>query len=569
MKGADFIAIIILAAIVIAVCAYLLHWLYRRSTKDISFVRTGFGGEKVVMGGGAFVLPILHDITEVNMNTLRLEILRAREKSLITKDRMRVELTVEFYVRVQPEIDAVATAARSLGNRTMHAEQLKDLIQGRFVDAMGGAAAKMTLEHIHEHRQDFVKEVRKEVAESLALDGLELESVSLTSLDQTDISLFDPSNTFDAEGLTILTEQIESRKKKRNDIEKDTLIAVREKNLEAERRSLEIERDTEYARLSHDAEVSIQRAQRKAEIANENAAREREIESTKLKEREAVERARIEMEQEIERIDIKRKEALQIEEQAREIAVAMKSKERSEAQALAEEARSKMIEAQERVQTIRDTEIANRQKTVEMLEAQKVAEAEAARVRILAEAEAAAAKDRADADRITVAALAERYKVEAAGKQALNEAENLRSDASRRSGLHRALVENLPAIIRESVKPMEKIDEIKILHVDGMPGFSGAGPAGGGGGAGSGEGDGSGPREGNLADQVVSSALRYRSQAPFVDQLLGEIGLSADNVHRTHTLQDLSKIVYTEPSAPEAKSEKGKAKGQGKPPAGQ
>ena len=185
MKGADFIAIIILAAIVIAVCAYLLHWLYRRSTKDISFVRTGFGGEKVVMGGGAFVLPILHDITEVNMNTLRLEITRAREKSLITKDRMRVELTVEFYVRVQPEDEAVATAARSLGNRTMHAEQLKDLIQGRFVDAMGGAAAKMTLEQIHEHRQDFVKEVRKEVAESLAFDGLELESVSLTSLDQT------------------------------------------------------------------------------------------------------------------------------------------------------------------------------------------------------------------------------------------------------------------------------------------------------------------------------------------------------------------------------------------------
>ena len=255
MTGADIIAIIILAAIVIAVCAYLLHWLYRRSTKDISFVRTGFGGEKVVMGGGAFVLPILHDITEVNMNTLRLEVIRAREKSLITKDRMRIELTVEFYVRVAPEEAAVATAARSLGNRTMHAEQLKELIQGRFVDAMGGAAAKMTLEHIHEHRQDFVKEVKKEVTESLALDGLELESVSLTSLDQTDISLFDPSNTFDAEGLTILTEQIESRKKKRNDIEKDTMVAMRAKNLEAEKRSLEIQRDTEYARLAHDAEV--------------------------------------------------------------------------------------------------------------------------------------------------------------------------------------------------------------------------------------------------------------------------------------------------------------------------
>jgi uncharacterized membrane protein YqiK len=549
MKGADVIAIIILIAIIIAVFAYLLHWLYRRSTKDISFVRTGFGGEKVVMGGGAFVLPILHDITEVNMNTLRLEVARSREKSLITKDRMRVELTVEFYVRVAPDINAVATAARSLGNRTMKAEQLKDLIQGRFVDAMGGAAAKMTLEQIHESRQEFVREVKKEVAESLALDGLELESVSLTSLDQTDIKLFDPSNTFDAEGLTRLTEQIESRKKKRNDIEKDTMIAMRAKNLEAEKRSLEIARDTEYARLEHDAEVSIQRAQRKAEVAAESAAREREIEEVKLKERESVERARIDMEREVERLDIRRKEVLQIDEQAREIAVAVKSKERSEALARAEEARAAAVEAAERVQTVRDAEIANRQKQIQLIEAEKVAVAEATKTKILAEADKAAARDRADADRLAVAALEERYRVEAEGKEKLNAAENLRSDASRRSALHRALVENLPAIIRESVKPMEKIENIKIMHVEGLPGLSGVSPAGGGG-SGVPASDG-GTRDGNLAEQVVSSALRYRSQAPFVDQLLGEIGLTAGDIHRTQTLQDLSKIVYTQPNAPE------------------
>lgn len=552
MKGADVIAIIILAAIVIAVCAYLLHWLYRRSTKDISFVRTGFGGEKVVMGGGAFVLPILHDLTEVNMNTLRLEVTRMRERSLITKDRMRVELTVEFYVRVAPNEDAVATAARSLGNRTMNAEQLKDLIQGRFVDAMGGAAAKMTLEHIHENRQEFVREVKREVAESLALDGIELESVSLTSLDQTDIKLFDPSNTFDAEGLTRLTEQIESRKKKRNDIEKDTIIAMRLKNLEAEKRSLEIARDTEYARLDHEAEVSIQRALRKSEVAAENAAREREIEEVKLKEREQVERTRIIMEREIERLEIKRREMLQLEEQQREIAVSMKSKERSEALAVAEVARATAAEAAERVQTIRDIEIATRQKRIELIEAEKAAQTEALKTKLIAEAEREAAKDRAEADRIAVSALEERYRVEAEGKERLNAAENLRSDASRRSALHRALVENLPAIIRESVKPMERIESIKIMHVEGLPGMSGAGHGGAAGGA-TGENSGDGPREGNLAEQVVSSALRYRTQAPFVDQLLGEIGLTQGDIHRTQTLQDLSRVVYSEPNAPAPK----------------
>jgi len=95
---------------------------------------------------------------------------------------------------------------------------------------------------------------------------------------------------------------------------------------------------------------------------------------------------------------------------------------------------------------------------------------------------------------------------------------------------------------------MERIEGIKILHDEGLPGLSGAT---GGGGMGDG---GDGPRDGNLADQVVSSALRYRSQAPFVDTLAAEIGMSGDTIHRSHTLQDLSKIVYTEPAAPEAAS---------------
>jgi uncharacterized membrane protein YqiK len=163
MNGGDIIAIAILAAIVIAVLAYLLHWLYRRSSKDVPFVRTGLGGEKVVMGGGALVLPIVHDVTDVSMNTLRLEVQRTREKALITKDRMRIELQVEFYVRVMPNAESIAAAARTLGHRTMNPETLRDLVQGRFVDAMGAAAASMTMEHIHEKRADFIRAVRAQV----------------------------------------------------------------------------------------------------------------------------------------------------------------------------------------------------------------------------------------------------------------------------------------------------------------------------------------------------------------------------------------------------------------------
>ena len=52
---------LIVAVIVIAIVVYLVNWLYRRSSKEVAFVRTGLFGEQVVIDGGAFVLPFIHD----------------------------------------------------------------------------------------------------------------------------------------------------------------------------------------------------------------------------------------------------------------------------------------------------------------------------------------------------------------------------------------------------------------------------------------------------------------------------------------------------------------------------
>ncbi|TIT55016.1 MAG: flotillin family protein, partial [Mesorhizobium sp.] len=91
---------LIIAAIVVVIAVYILRWLYRRSTKETAFVRTGFMGEKVVVNGGAFVIPVLHEITPVNMNVLRIEVRREDALALITRNRMRVDLIAEFFVRV-------------------------------------------------------------------------------------------------------------------------------------------------------------------------------------------------------------------------------------------------------------------------------------------------------------------------------------------------------------------------------------------------------------------------------------------------------------------------------------
>ena len=99
---------LIVAVIVVFIIYWVMNWLYRRSTKETAFVRTGFLGEKVVIDGGAFVWPIIHDITPVNMNSLDLSVKREKEDALITKDRMRVDVDAEFYVRVNQTHEAVS-----------------------------------------------------------------------------------------------------------------------------------------------------------------------------------------------------------------------------------------------------------------------------------------------------------------------------------------------------------------------------------------------------------------------------------------------------------------------------
>lgn len=538
MTGAQFgtfILGLICAAIVVAIGVWLLHWLYLRSSKERAFVRTGLGGQRVVLDGGAFVLPILHEVIPVNMNTLRLEVARGRDKALITKDRMRVDVVSEFYVRVAAEPVAVAAAAQTLGLRTLAPEQLKELVEGKFVDALRTAAAEMTMEELHEKRGQYVKRVREAVAGDLTKNGLELESASLTQLDQTSMEYFNPSNAFDAEGLTRLTETIERRKKQRNDVEQDTLVAIRNKNLEAEKLSLDIDRDSEYARLSQQREVEVARARQRAELATERAEREQEAETVQIAARQTIEAARIRSEQSLEedRIakekalqasEILRRQALDLAEQQRAIAVARESKSQSEAQAAADVARAEAVAAEERVFTTREVEVAERHKAIELISAAQAAEREALRLTRAAEAEKQASADRgaavraqaeadADAERIRAMAIKVRSEVEAEGLRMMNEAQNVLSPEARASALRLRVVDKAEGIIRESVKPMERIEGIKILQVDGLIGGGGGGgvaPLG---------------AQNNFADGVVNSALRFRAQAPIVDQLLKEIGI--------------------------------------------
>ena len=260
----------------------------------------------------------------------------------------------------------------------------------------------------------------------------------------------------------------------------------------------------------------MKRAQEKATIIKEQSERQKdaeeaqiisdqEIKNAKIAQQRNIDSHRIESEREVRLLDIEKAKRLSIEEHQKNLEVINKSKQVLKSKAEEESTRARAIEAEEKANSARYIEKAQGIKKVDVI----------------------SAASKAEQDRFATMAAKLRYEIDAAGKEALNAAENLRSDASRRSALRLKLAEKIEAIIRESVKPMANIGDIKIVDVNGLPGFSGTSGSGGSGETATAGGSG---RSGNLADNVVSSALRYRAHQPFLDSLLREIGMNPGEI---------------------------------------
>lgn len=506
--------------------------LYRRSSKELGFVRTGLGGQKVVMDGGAIVLPVFHECVNINMNTLKLEVSRAGADSLITLDRLRVDAVAAFFVRVIPSVEGVANAAQTLGQRTMHPDSLKELVEDKFVDALRAAAVSMSMHQLLDKRADFIQAVQNAVSEDLLKNGLELESVSLTRLDQTPIKFFDAQNAFDAEGLTKLTQQTQQRARERNEIEQDTSVAIAKKNYEATQLKLTIEKDQTFATLQQQQEVATRQAQQTAEVASITAQREREAQQAKIdaerliqeaevEKSRAIRQRQIEADREVQVAKIDQEKRTTLADQDKLISIAEKSKAQSEAEKQANEARALAARAEEQVKTAREVAIAEREKQIALVAAEQEAQQQAIGVRVAAEAERDAAQNQAQAVQIRAEAQQVQYQVEAAGIEMRNAALNTLAAEQIAMQIKMKLLEALPGIIEASVKPMEKIDGIKIIQVDGLNrGAAGSSPAGGGTAGG-----------GNLAEQAVAAALAYRAQQPILDAVLGEIGMKGGDLN--------------------------------------
>lgn len=418
--GIPILNIVIPIFVLIFLVAIMLAKWYRRTGANESLVRTGKGGRKVVIDGGIFVIPVLHKTQPISLETMKLTVSRVGKEAFITADSLRMDIEAEFYIRVEAKEDDILKASRTLGDRSLNPESLRELEEGKLVGALRSVAATQTLQDLHEKRQEFADAVQEACMEDLMSNGLTLESVSITNLDQIDVEFLDPeTNTFDAVGSMRIAEVTEEQKRERNEIERNAEVAIKEKDVDAQKQQLKLEQDQSFAEAEQKKEVETHAAEQEASTAKVKAEQERLVQEAEIERDRAVEEAKIQSELAVETASIQKQMDIERMEKERE-----------------------RVET-DRLEATRELEMAEAQKEMDVAIVKANAELEANKI------------------------LAEAQRAQAEGETAAIEAKNVADQKVLSQEIILSLIKAAPQIVEQLMKPAEKIDSIRVLDFGG------------------------------------------------------------------------------------------------------
>jgi len=534
---------LVILAITLLIIIWFLQQFYAKASLESALVRTGMGGQRVIIDGGCLVLPIVHQSQRVSMQTNTVTLSRNGREAVLTSDPLRADITMKFELRVGFNMDNIAVAAQAFGNRIARGgEAFDEALAGPLANAIQTAAASRSLNNIHLERAEFTKDVTQIASEYAGRFGLELVTTALVSIDQSDLAQQDENNTFDARGMRRLAEMVAEERKARIQVETSTEVAVREHRLAQHQRQMElqrVERETEIAQQEYLTKLEAEAESRASQARSEA---QRASETSRIQQEQKTETIKVTSDEELRKAEMRALLELEEAKIANGIKLSQARTKEAKAQAEAEEARAQVILAAENVQAQKERAVTMREKEIAKLKQERDIELEGARVK--SDVNTLLAKAQADASVRTASANAEKsaMEAEAAGRAALNSAENTLSDAVIRLRLEERKLDKMPEIMTQMMKPVEKIDSIRINQISG-PGNVGSSGA-----------DGVDSAFGAAMDQILGMAVRL----PAMKQMGEEIGMDFDVPTAGRTADYANRIKAKDEPKPTPKSIKPK-----------
>ena len=454
--------------VLICVILITITKLYKRTKASEAFVRTGMGGLKVIRDGGSLVLPVVHQTVMVSLETIKLEVLRIGADALITSDKLRADIKAEFFVRIQQEDLAIQAAARSLGDKVSEANSIRGseykqsviaLLEDKLISALRTSAACKTLEQLNSERNEFLKEVTQLVTDDLKHNGFLLETVTISRLDQTDVSNLKDSNIFDAQGARTIAEITQKNLTEKNKILREGDQARTAQDVQTRTAVLELERKRAEAEATQAAQIATIKADQERITKEKQMEAQRAIDVSQADNAKQTEVAKIIQKQAVEVSQRAQQEAIVEADKKVEIAkrnqlraIADSDAEKAQAEAKLADAEAERAKARQNITTVELVAAADRERQKTIIEAQAVAErgfvtaqkaadADAYRIKVEADAKKASADAEAEATTKKATAEATANQRRAEGNKALlvAEAEGLQAKALAEAAGQKAL----------------------------------------------------------------------------------------------------------------------------------
>ncbi len=286
---------------------------YRIPKADIALMRTGGAREKIRITGGLWVNTIIHEIKEISLNTMRIEVVREGPEALITHDFNRGDVEVVFYLKVEPEETDILRAAQALGDKSMTPETVRELIEPKLEGALRSVAAESDIQDLLQKRQEFADKVQSVCGEDLGTqNGLTLETVSIIRVDQAPVETLDAENRFDAVGIREIIEITAEQEREKERIVQEKEVAIVQIEVDARIQKLEAEQQQAWAESDQQKNISIYAAEREAETLKFQFEMEQGVQEREYEMKQEVERARIRQEQVIQEREIEMNRDIQV-----------------------------------------------------------------------------------------------------------------------------------------------------------------------------------------------------------------------------------------------------------------
>lgn len=335
---------IIVVVLILAGGFFTVLTCFRKVDQGHALVRNGVGGTKVSFSG-MVVFPVIHRVETMDISVKRVEIDRQGKNGLICMDNMRADIKVAFFVRVNKTPEDVLKVAQAIGClRASSQDSIVELFDAKFSEGLKTVGRQFQFVELYNSREKLKEGILKLVGTDL--NGFVLDDVAIDYLEQTPITLLNPDNILDSEGIKKITDLTATQKVLSNKIDNEREKTITKQNVETREAILEMNRQLAEAE-----------EKQKREILNIKSREEADAKKVHEENRLKGETARIAAEEEIQIAE---------ENKNRQIIVAARNRERTDA-----------VE-KERVEKDRLLEVTERERVVELarIEKQKSVETE-------------------------------------------------------------------------------------------------------------------------------------------------------------------------------------------------